>query len=128
MTTYYVKDGRRYRAISQYDDGVMRALPAGCHLVCVDPGVTSTVYSVNPAHAPVMAALRLNREACIQAMRKASEIMPVTRPNTPIEMAAWRAYVNVLKHEDAALRLSVPSAMDVLAALETALLAHVKAG
>ena len=55
--TFYVKEGRRYRAVSEYDSDLMSALPQGCHLIHVHPGGTSTLCRVDPQQAPVLAAL-----------------------------------------------------------------------
>ena len=122
MTTYYIKRGRRYIPVSEYDADLWDSLPYGAHLVVVDPSMRSIVYKVDPDSAPILAALRERRDAVIAAVRQASEMRRgVSGALTTAEirgLAAYRRYVG----PDAMLWLTLPSAADIVDALERSIL------
>ena len=117
----YRKVGRRYHPVSMYGNEVADALPKGAHLIIIDDGWRSCRYNINPDHAAVLAALRMNREACMQAMRKASASRPTSRPLTPLERKAYKAYADVMGAEGL-MQLEMCSAADVVDALERSLI------
>ena len=92
--TFYVKEGRRYKPVSDYDSELCDAFPKGTHLVQCYPGGTLRRYSIDPAHAPMIAAGRIAEEAISQAIHDACEIRRRKRetdntPMTPGQRAAW---------------------------------------
>ena len=94
-------------------------LPAGVHLLVVQPGRKSTRFNVQPAHAPILAVIELHRDALAKAASEATRPLP-TRKLTPRELKAWRAYQAATGAES--LSLTVGSAMSIVDALERAIL------
>ena len=86
---YYIKEGRRYVPVSEYDSDLLDSFPKGSHLVCVYPGGKSTRYGVDPAYAPMIAAGRVAEDAICKAMYTESEAKPKERPITERQRAAW---------------------------------------
>lgn len=125
MRTLYEKRGRRYIPVSSYDPLTMDAMPQGAHLVVVDPGVKSTRYSVDPDRAAVLAVLGQHRDQLARLIREASEAKP-TKPQAAQRMKAWEAYKALLADDDPLLILSRKSAMDIVDALERAILERAK--
>lgn len=125
MTLLYKKVGRRYHPVSMYGQEVADALPKGAHLIVVSDGWTSCRYNVTPEHAPILAALRLHRDICMDAMRKTSVARPAKRPLTAKERQAYRAYCEVMG-EESMLQLEHSSASDVVDALENSLIEAMK--
>jgi hypothetical protein len=82
---YYIKEGRRYKPVAEYDSELMDSFPKGSHLVCVYPGG----YGIDPAYAPMIAAGRVAEDAISKAIYAASEAKPKERPITPRQRAAW---------------------------------------
>jgi hypothetical protein len=87
---YYIKEGRRYVPVSEYDSDLLDSLPKGNHLVSVYPGGASRRYSIDPAYAPMIAAGRVAHEAITDSMRRASELKPQKTPLTPEQQQAWK--------------------------------------
>lgn len=87
---YYVKEGRRYKPVAEYDNDLMDSFHKGDHLVMVYPGGTSRRYNIDPAYAPMIAAGRVAEDAVCTAMSKASELRPKQTPITPEQQQAWR--------------------------------------
>ena len=125
MKVFYEKRGRRYHPVSQYDGDLMLSAPEGAHLVMVTPGLKSTTYKVDPASAPLLAALRMNRQALVERLLKASEMQPCNgrgmRPLTDLERKAFEAY-KAVAGPDATLGLQKATAHDIINALEDALI------
>jgi hypothetical protein len=86
---YYIKQGRRYVPVNEYDDDLMMSFPKGTHIVMCYPGGQSTRYGIDPAYAPMIAAGRLAEDAICAAIYKESEAKPKERPVTPRQLAAW---------------------------------------
>jgi len=87
---YYVKEGRRYKPVSEYDSDLMSSFPKGTHIVMSYPGGQSTRYSIDPAYAPMIAAGRVAEDAICQAIRDESEARPKQVPITERQRAAWQ--------------------------------------
>ena len=96
---YYVKEGRRYVPVAEYDSDLMDSFHKGTHLVMVYPGGTSRRFNVEPALAPMIAAGRFAEDAVCTAMMKASELKPQRTPLTPEQQQAWRALANAFGDE-----------------------------
>lgn len=86
---YYIKQGRRYVPVAEYDQDLMSSFPKGTHIVMCYPGGQSTRYNIDPAFAPMIAAGRYAEDAICTAMYKASEARPKERPITKRQRAAW---------------------------------------
>lgn len=87
---YYVKEGRKYVPVAEYDQDLMDSFHKGNHLVMVYPGGTSRRFNVEPALAPMIAAGRYAEDAVTKAMIKASELKPQRTPLTEGQRKAWR--------------------------------------
>jgi hypothetical protein len=87
---YYVKEGRRYKPVAEYDNDLMDSFHKGNHLVMVYPGGTSRRFNIDPAYAPMIAAGRVAEDAICRAISKASELRPQRTPITEAQQKAWR--------------------------------------
>jgi hypothetical protein len=87
---YYVKEGRRYKPVAEYDNDLMDSFHKGNHLVMVYPGGTSRRFNIDPAYAPMIAAGRIAEDKISEAIRKASELRPQRDPLTPGQHRAWQ--------------------------------------
>ncbi len=117
--TIYVKVGRRYKPIYEYDQKVCDSFPVGSHLVVSEPGHQITRFNVNLDFAPVLAALASGREAFVSAIQKATLLTPQKKLN-PKELAAFEAWKRATGEET--LMLSSASASDVYDAFERAII------
>lgn len=86
---FYIKQGRKYVPVHEYDNDLMDSFPKGTHIVMCYPGGKSTRYNIEPAFAPMIAAGRYAEDAICSAMHKASEAKPKERPITERQRAAW---------------------------------------
>ncbi len=86
---YYIKEGRKYIPVSEYDSNLMDSFPKGTHIVMCYPGGQSTRYSIDPAFAPLIAAGRYAEDAICTAIYNQSEATPKQRPITERQQAAW---------------------------------------
>ena len=118
-TTYYVKRGRRYVPVAQYDDGLMSALPEGSHLVTVTPGCRSTVQCIYPANAAVAAVLERHRSDLCRILLKASEMKPRHTALTPEQAEAWGRLKGAFGEDMATLH--VDSANDIISMFYSAI-------
>ena len=87
---YYVKEGRRYRPVAEYDSDLMDSFPKGNHLVMCYPGGVSRRFNIDPNHAAMIAAGRVAEDAMCRAMMDASELKPQQTPLTEGQQRAWR--------------------------------------
>lgn len=87
---YYIKEGRRYKPVAEYDSDLMDSFPKGDHLVSVYPGGSSRRFNIDPAYAPMIAAGRVAQEAISSAIYKASELRPKQTPITEAQREAWQ--------------------------------------
>lgn len=86
---YYIKQGRRYKPVAEYDSDLMDSFPKGSHLVCVYPGGQSTRFGVDPAYAPMIAAGRVAEDAICRAIYAQGEARPNKQLLTKRQRAAW---------------------------------------
>jgi hypothetical protein len=87
---YYVKEGRRYKPVAEYDSDLMDSFPKGNHLVMCYPGGTSRRFDIDPAYAPMIAAGRVAEDAICKSISKAAELRPKNTPITEAQQKAWR--------------------------------------
>jgi hypothetical protein len=105
---YYVKKGRKYVPISQYDNNLRDSLPYGSHLIVVKPGSKSVLCNIDPALAPMIAAGRYARDAISSELVKASEARP-QKQLTKRGVELWEE----LKKESDMFYVYFPSAYDI---------------
>jgi len=87
---FYEKVGKRYKPVSEYDHGLMDALPKGTHIIMSYPGGQSTRYNIDPAYAPMIAAGRVAEDAISRAIMEQSSMRPnKNRQLTPKQHEAW---------------------------------------
>ena len=90
---YYIKEGRKYVPISEYDNELLDSFPKGNHLVMVYPGGSSRRYNINPNYAAMIAAGRVAEDAISRSIMQATEIRRNSKnretPLTPGQKAAW---------------------------------------
>jgi len=109
-TIFYVKKGRRYVPHSTYSAEFCDSFPKGTHLVQVYPGGSSRRFNIDPNHAAMIAAGRVAEDKISEALRKASDLRPRSKPLTPGQMAAWENLVKEFGEE--ARQLEWPSARE----------------
>lgn len=87
---YYIKEGRKYVPVSEYDSDLVDSFSKGTHLVMVYPGGSSRRYNVDPNHAAMIAAGRVAEDKISEVIHKASELSPQRTPLTPKQLKAWQ--------------------------------------
>jgi hypothetical protein len=103
---YYIKEGRRYIPVSEYDSDLMSSFPKGNHIVMCYPGGQSCRYGIDPAFAPMIAAGRYAEDAIRTAIHKQSEAQPKERPITKRQRAAWEEMKAAFGDEFFSIQLS----------------------
>ena len=101
--TYYIKQGRRYIPVSEYDQEFCDAFPKGDHLVQSYPGGSLRRFNIEPKLAPMIAAGRYAEESICKALMKASDLRPKRSPIPPGQKAAWEKLVEEFGPEAKAL-------------------------
>lgn len=86
---YYVKEGRKYVPVAEYNDELMDSFTKGNHLVMVYPGGTSRRFNIDPNYAAMIAAGRVAEDTISKAVVKASEMRPHRSPITQEQKEAW---------------------------------------
>ena len=120
--TYYIKQGRRYIPVSEYDQEFCDAFPKGDHLVQSYPGGSLRRFNIEPKLAPMIAAGRYAEESICKALMKASDLRPKRAPITPGQKAAWEKLVEEFGPEAKALEW--PSAREAAEAAVNAMVAE----
>lgn len=87
---YYIKQGRKYLPVAEYDQDLMDSFHKGTHIVMVYPGGSSLRYNIDPAYAPMIAAGRVAEDAVSRAISKAAELRPKNTPITEAQQKAWK--------------------------------------
>jgi hypothetical protein len=108
---YYVKEGRRYKPVAEYDNQLLDSFPQGDHLVQVYPGGSSRRFKIDPAYAPMIAAGRVAEDAMCRAIQRASELRPKQTPITEGQRRAWKKLAKEFGDELATLHVN--SARDI---------------
>ena len=107
---YYEKKGRRYVPVAEYDNDLMDSFTKGVHLVQVYPGGSSRRFNIDPNYAAMIAAGRIAEDKISEAIRKASDLRPKSKPLTPGQKKAWENLVKEFGEE--ARQLTWPSARE----------------
>ena len=79
----YQKHGRRYKQVGQYME--FDCFSNGAHLLVVNKGSTSYLHNVEPDKAGVLAAMKIAKDAMVQAFMEASDLRPANQPVTITE-------------------------------------------
>jgi hypothetical protein len=112
-TIFYIKEGRRYKPVHEYDQTLMDSFPKGSHLVICYPGGQSRRFNIDPAYAPMIAAGRIAEDAISSVIMKATELRrnyKMAKEMTPGQRKAWN---NLIKEfGDDARSLEWPSARE----------------
>jgi hypothetical protein len=119
---YYVKEGRRYKPVAEYDNDLMDSFHKGNHLVMVYPGGISRRFNIDPNYAAMIAAGRVAEDAMCKAMMDSSELKPQRTPLTPGQLKAWKKLAKEFGDELCTLQGS--STRDIVEAGLTALQAE----
>jgi hypothetical protein len=122
--TFYIKRGRRYIPVREYDGMLQNALPHGSYVTVVRPGASVQRWAIDPAYAPMIAAGIVAREAMSKVMLAASEmrISGDRKPMTQEQRDAWENLVAVFG--PAARQLEHPSVMEITQAGVDAMIAE----
>ena len=96
---YYVKEGRKYVPVAEYDGDFMDSFHKGTHLLMVYPGGQSRRYNIDPNYAAMIAAGRVAEDAMCRAISKAAELRPPKTPITPKQKKAWEALAKAFGDE-----------------------------
>lgn len=117
--TFYVKKGRKYIPVSYLHDGLLDALPKGCHLVVVMDGSTAYRMQIAPAFAGTLGALTEIRDDMAKVISEAINCRPnVNRELTKTELKHWRALEKLFGTHFAVI---CPSVQHVIDEIEKAL-------
>lgn len=108
---YYIKEGRKYVPVAEYDNQLLDSFPKGDHLVQCYPGGSSRRFNIDAKLAPMIAAGRFAEEAISKEIMRASDLRPKRAPLTPGQKAAWEKLVEEFGPE--ARTLEWPSAREV---------------
>ena len=87
---YYIKEGRKYVPVAEYDNELMDSFSKGTHLVMVYPGGTSRRFNIDPNYAAMIAAGRVAEDAICKSISKAAELRPKSTPITEAQQKAWK--------------------------------------
>jgi hypothetical protein len=122
--TFYIKRGRRYVPVREYDAMLQNALPHGSYVTVVRPGASVQRWAIDPAYAPMIAAGIVAREAMAEVMISASEVRVSgdRRPMTKEQRDAWENLIAVFG--PAARQLTWPSIAEVTQAGVDAMIAE----
>jgi hypothetical protein len=108
---YYVKEGRKYKPVSEYDSDLVDSFHKGTHLVMVYPGGASRRYDIDPDYASLIAASRIAEDAISKAIMDASELRlgykSRERSMTQEQKDAWNHLIKVFGED--ARQLEWPS-------------------
>ena len=88
-TIFYIKEGRKYTPISEYDNNFLSSIGYGDHLVSVHKN-GSCRQTINPAFAPMIAAGRYGKDAVTDSIRSALALRPTSTPITEGQRNAWK--------------------------------------
>ena len=119
---YYIKEGRKYIPVAEYDSELMDSFPKGNHLVQCYPGGSSRRFNVDAKLAPMIAAGRFAEDVISKEIMRASDLRPKRAPLTEGQRAAWQKLVEEFGPD--AKTLEWPSAREVAEAGVNAMIAE----
>jgi hypothetical protein len=123
--TFYVKEGRNYVPVREYDNELMDAYQRGTHIVVSEPGHKLTRYNIDPELAPLIAAGTFAVDKISAKIVEKSNLRLGGVDNrastiTEGQRAAWEKLVEVFG--DSARQLEWPSAREAAEAGVNALI------
>lgn len=86
---FYIKEGRKYVPISEYDNDFLDSIGYGDHLLSVYKN-GSCRQKVTPAFAPMIAAGRFSKDAVTNSIRSSLALRPTSTPITEGQRTAWK--------------------------------------
>ena len=118
--TYYIKVGKRYKPVREYDSQLMDSFPEGCHLVVSFPGNTSYRYNIKPDTAALEGAFRVAAEngEIADEIRKVCEAKP-REPWGEKQKAAFKKFQRESGLD--MVYLEYPSIQDIIEAMRRAI-------
>ncbi len=119
---YYIKEGRKYIPVAEYDSDLLDSFPKGNHLVQCYPGGSSRRFNIDAKLAPMIAAGRFAEDAISKEIMRASDLRPKRAPLTEGQRAAWEKLVEEFGPD--AKTLEWPSAREVAEAGVNAMIAE----
>ncbi len=90
---FYEKQGHRYVPVREYDPMLSDALPQGFHLLEVRHNSESRRFDVDPDTVALLAAGLVAKDAMVEALSKATELRPMSKPLTESQRQAWEAFI-----------------------------------
>lgn len=108
---YYIKQGRKYVPVSEYDGDLLDSFSKGTHLVVCVPGGQSRRHNIDPNYAAMIAAGLVAEDAITNAIVDSSEAQPTRKPLTEAEHKAWLNLIEVWGDE--ARSITRPCARDI---------------
>lgn len=102
---YYIKEGRKYVPVAEYDQDLLDSFHKGTHVVMVYPGGSSRRYNIDPAFAPMIAAGRFAEDAISKTIMEKSALRTPEhkKPLTQKQIKAWEALAEEMGEERYAL-------------------------
>ena len=102
---YYIKEGRKYVPVSEYDSDLLDAFTKGTHLVQVYPGGSSRRYNIEPNYAAMIAAGRVCEDAISRVImdKSALRVPEKHQPLTEDQLEKWKALAESFGEERFAL-------------------------
>ena len=97
--TYYIKEGRKYVPVAEYDSNLMDSYPYGSHLVVNKKGSGMHKFHVEPDFPGLLAAASILEDTLSHLLYKAGEARPIRAPLTKPQMAAWNKMKEVMGDE-----------------------------
>ena len=102
---YYIKEGRKYVPVSEYDSDLLDAFHKGTHIVMSYPGGQSRRYNIDPAFGPMIAAGRFAEDAISRVIMDTSalRVPEKNKPLTEEQRVSWEAFNRAMGDERYAL-------------------------
>lgn len=117
-TVFYKKVGKKYVAVSQYDDYLTSSFQYGHYLVSCVPNRRSISKIVNPDYASVVAATYVSEDSIFEEIENYKKIKPATEPLTQEQVDAWKNFNEVMQSN---ISIYYPSNAEIVAAARRAI-------
>ena len=96
---YYVKKGRRYVPVAEYDSNYLDSFPKGNHLVMCYPGGASRRFNIDPNYAAMIAAGRVAEDAICRRIQQETELRPANREIDEETNRKWKKFIATIPEE-----------------------------
>lgn len=118
-TTYYVKEGRKYKPVAEYDEQLMASVPYGNTLIISQPNRRMRRFNIDPDHAPLLAALETSTDEITSIVVDAMSDIRQTAEYSDVNNEVWQKFKDELQGQLSVLYY--PSAYDITRKLHTEL-------